>query len=156
MIYLIYGQPGSGKTTLGQRLCRFYETPFFIDGDDFRSLYKNLNYKKSGREINIQNSIAVATFLNKKSPAWGGRFENCPIVISMVSPYKRLRDDLVSNNPDQTALVLLKSNRDLRREFHVNDFEEGQPDLTLTTDKPEDESFEELTAFALKRFPRPT
>lgn len=72
----------------------------------------------------------------------------------MVSPYKRSRDDLVSNNPDQTALVLLKSNRDLRREFHANDFEEGQPDLTLTTDKPEDESFEELTAFALKRLPR--
>ena len=67
MIYLIYGQPGSGKTTLGERLCRFYGTPFFIDGDDFRSLYKNSNYEKSGREINIQNSIAVATFLNKKS-----------------------------------------------------------------------------------------
>ena len=34
MIYVLYGQPASGKTTLGQILAEHLQTPFVIDGDE--------------------------------------------------------------------------------------------------------------------------
>ena len=151
MIYLIYGQPGSGKTTLGKRLSDWLETPFFIDGDEFRSLFGNTNYDKMGRENNIRNSIAVATYLNKKGQALGGNFKNYSVVVSMVNPYERLRNELALNNPNQIILILLKSNRELRKEYHVSNFENGKPNLTLSTDKPVEVSFDELTSFVSRK-----
>ena len=147
MIYVIYGQPGSGKTTLGKRLSIWLGTPFFIDGDEFRSLFGNNNYKKNGRENNIRNSIAVATYLNKKSHTISEELKNTSVVISMVNPYQSLRNELVANNPNETKLILLKSGRTLRKEYHVDDFEDGEPDLILYTDNPEEYSFRELTSF---------
>ena len=66
MIYLLYGQPGSGKTVLGWLLAEELRTPFVIDGDEFREMFSNKNYGKKGREENIRNANAVATYLNKK------------------------------------------------------------------------------------------
>lgn len=151
MIYLIYGQPGSGKTTLGKKLSDWLETPFFIDGDEFRSLFGNTNYEEIGRENNIRNSIAVATYLNKKAQDFGGNFKNYSVVVSMVNPYERLRNELAMQNHNQIKLILLKSNRDLRREYHVSNFEDGKPNLTLSTDKPEEVSFDELTSFVSQK-----
>ena len=45
MIYVLYGQPGSGKTTLGKLLAELLDTPFIIDGDEFRGMFKNIDYK---------------------------------------------------------------------------------------------------------------
>ena len=151
MIYLLYGQPGSGKTTLGKMLADWLETPFFIDGDEFRSLFGNTNYEKIGRENNIRNSIAVATYLNKKGQGWGSDFKKHSVVVSMVNPYERLRNELAMQNHNQIKLILLKSNRDLRREYHVSNFEDGKPNLTLSTDKPEEVSFDELTSFVSQK-----
>ena len=66
MIYLLYGQPASGKTTLGKMLEDHLNTPFTIDGDEFREMFTNKNYGREGREENIKNANAVATYLNKK------------------------------------------------------------------------------------------
>ena len=66
MIYLLYGQPASGKTTLGKLLAEQVNTPFIIDGDEFREMFTNKNYGREGREENIRNANAVATYLNKK------------------------------------------------------------------------------------------
>ena len=49
MIYVLYGQPGSGKTTLGKLLAKRDDTPFIIDGDEFRSMFTNKNYGREGR-----------------------------------------------------------------------------------------------------------
>ena len=67
MIYVLYGQPGSGKTSLGKLLANHLDTPFIIDGDEFREMFTNKNYGKEGREENIRNANAVATYLNKKA-----------------------------------------------------------------------------------------
>ena len=66
MIYLLYGQPASGKTVLGRMLASHLLTTFHIDGDEFRELFSNKNYGRAGREENIRNANAVATYLNKK------------------------------------------------------------------------------------------
>jgi adenylylsulfate kinase-like enzyme len=72
MIYTLYGQPASGKTTLGKLLAGHLNTPFVIDGDEFREMFTNKNYGREGREENIRNANAVATYLNKKgeSDSW--------------------------------------------------------------------------------------
>jgi len=125
MIYLLYGQPGSGKTSLGTLLARHLDTPFIIDGDEFREMFTNKNYGREGREENIRNANAVATYLNKKDN---------DVVMSLVNPYFYLRKELWENNGDQMVEILLQSDRKLRREYHVEDFEEGVPNAIMNTD----------------------
>ena len=48
MIYLLYGQPASGKTTLGKLLSEYFDSPFFIDGDEFRSLFPMKTMAQAG------------------------------------------------------------------------------------------------------------
>ena len=64
MIYLLYGQPGSGKTELGKILANRMLTPYIIDGDEFREIFKNKNYGKQGRIENIKTANACASYLN--------------------------------------------------------------------------------------------
>ena len=70
MIYVLYGQPASGKTTLGKMLADHLDTPFIIDGDEFREMFTNKNYGRAGREENIKNAnfagkLAYNYFLKK-------------------------------------------------------------------------------------------
>ena len=138
MLYVLYGQPGSGKTTLGKLLAERDDTPFIIDGDEFRGMFKNKNYGREGREENIRNANAVATYLTQAN--W-----LCPpVVMSLVNPYKHLRDELRENNKGQVIEVLLKSNRELRKEYHVEDFEEGVPNAIMSTDREVEDSWRYL------------
>ena len=160
MIYLLYGQPASGKTTLGQMLAEHLQTPFVIDGDEFRGMFTNNNYGKAGREENIRNANAVATYLNKKGERddWsaiycknegGNSIQGRPVkngtdvVMCLVNPYNHLRDELKNNN-DNVVEILLESNRDLRKDYHVEDFEKGDPDYCLVTDVPIEDTWKQL------------
>ena len=135
MIYLLYGQPGSGKTTLGKLLAEHLQTPFVIDGDEFRGMFENNNYSVIGRQENIKNANAVATYLNKKSTH---------VVICLVSPYEHLRKELRSNNEGQVIEILLMSDRELRKEHHVEDFEDGTPNHEMNTDRSVEDGWREL------------
>ena len=160
MIYLLYGQPASGKTTLGKLLAGHLDTPFIIDGDEFREMFTNKNYGREGREENIKNANAVSTFLNKKGEegnwkavyiqdtesSWKSHPVNkgTHVVVSLVNPYEHLRGELRENNGGQVTEVLLTSNRELRKEYHVEDFEEGVPSHTMNTDRSVEGSWNEL------------
>ena len=161
MIYVLYGQPGSGKTTLGKLLANHLNTPFIIDGDEFRNMFANKNYGQEGREENIKNANAVATYLNKKGErnewsaiyyknADGNLIEGRPVkkgtdvVMCLVNPYEHLREELANNNEDQVLEVFLQSSRDLRKEYHVEDFEIGDPKHVLRTDMSIEESWKNL------------
>tara|TARA_Y100000593_G_scaffold94302_1_gene192752 strand:- start:2842 stop:3339 length:498 start_codon:yes stop_codon:yes gene_type:complete len=161
MIYVLYGQPGSGKTTLGKLLANHLNTPFIIDGDEFRNMFANKNYGQEGREENIKNANTVATYLNKKgkdgnwkaiyvgdSNSWTSHPVNkeTHVVMSLVNPYERLRNQLRNNNKDQVTEVCLISKRDLRKEYHVKDFELGDPNCILNTDNDTEESWDQLIA----------
>ena len=159
MIYVLYGQPASGKTTLGKLLAQEVNTPFVIDGDEFREMFTNKNYGKTGREENIKNANAVATYLNKKCERedWLAIYcrneegvtgrpvkEGSDVVMCLVNPYKHLREELANNNQDKVVEIFLQSSRDLRKEYHVEDFEIGEPKYALRTDTSVEESWENL------------
>ena len=106
MIYVLYGQPASGKTTIGKKMAEFLQTPFVIDGDEFREMFSNANYGKDGREQNIRNANAVATYLNKKGARgdWSAIYcrdeigngmkglrlrEDTDVIMCLVNPYEK-------------------------------------------------------------------
>ena len=128
MIYILYGQPGSGKTSIGKVLAKWKNTSFIIDGDEFRDMFANKNYGREGREENIRNANVVATYLNKR----GGH----DVILCLVNPYESLRKELKINNKDKVIEIHLHSTRDLRKEYHVKDFEAGSPDISVNTDLP--------------------
>jgi len=152
MIYVLYGQPASGKTTIGKKMAEFLQTPFVIDGDEFREMFSNANYGKDGREQNIRNANAVATYLNKKGARgeWAAIYcrdkggnsikglsleEDTDVIMCLVNPYEKLREELKENNQDEVVEIYLQSDRELRREYHVEDFEIGSPEIMINTDK---------------------
>lgn len=137
MIYVLYGQPASGKTTLGGLLAGYLGTPFIIDGDEFREIFANKNYGREGREENIRNANTVATYLNKY-------LTMRDVVVCLVNPYKHLRDELRENNAGQVTEILLTSNRELRKEHHAKDFEDGVPNYAMNTDRDSEDSWNEL------------
>ena len=159
MIYVLYGQPASGKTTLGKLLADHLNTPFIIDGDEFREMFTNNNYGRAGREENIKNANAVATYLNKKCERedWLAIYcrhedgvtgrpvkEGSDVVMCLVNPYRHLREELANNNQDRVVEIFLQSSRDLRKEYHVEDFEIGEPKYALRTDNSVEESWANL------------
>ena len=56
-----------------------------IDGDDLRALNKNKDYSKKGRIKNISTAISIIRFLANKGYI---------CVVSIVAPYRFLRDEL--------------------------------------------------------------
>tara|TARA_R110002020_G_scaffold169683_7_gene359010 strand:- start:450 stop:899 length:450 start_codon:yes stop_codon:yes gene_type:complete len=132
MIYVLYGQPGSGKTTLSKRLHDYICCnpsgcdPIVIDGDEFRELFKNTDYSKEGRYQNIRNANAIATYSNN--------ILHRDVILALVNPYQHLRAELKPNNAEVLE-IYLHSERELRREYHVDDFEIGSPDIQISTDK---------------------
>ena len=91
MILWFTGQPGSGKTTLAKAFIEkaITDNPDIkiinIDGDDLRAINKNKDYSKEGRIKNISTAISIMRFLANK---------NYICIVSIVAPYKFLRDEL--------------------------------------------------------------
>ena len=123
MIYSFIGQPGSGKTTLANHLKKCFEMLpnwksyinkiIHIDGDDIREIFNNKDYSENGRRINIQRAYDIATFLNKKDYI---------VIISLVSPYIDLREELKKNSD---AIEIYVHTTDIRgkEKYHVLDFQ---------------------------------
>ncbi len=116
MIYLFTGQPGSGKTTIGKKLLEHLSTDrqvIQIDGDDLREIFKNVDYSRKGRELNIGKSHDIAYFLYKK---------NFDVIITMVSPYLELRNEL-KNKAECLEIYVHTSNIRGREDYFTSDYE---------------------------------
>tara|TARA_Y100000356_G_scaffold44441_1_gene34687 strand:- start:62 stop:496 length:435 start_codon:yes stop_codon:yes gene_type:complete len=137
MIYLLYGQPASGKSTLGKLLAEHLKTQFVIDGDEFRGMLKNADFGFGGRKKNIRAANAVATYLNKK-------IKKAHIIMCLVSPYEQFRKELKEDNEGEVIQILLESDRQLRKQYHVEGFEDGTPDCVVNTDSTIEKTWQEL------------
>jgi adenylylsulfate kinase-like enzyme len=121
MIYYFTGQPHAGKTTLAKLLTKALEITnttrnvFMIDGDDLREIMQNKDYSEAGRRKNIEVAQAMALYLNNQS------FRN-DVILSFVSPYKDLRDDL--KQKANTVEIYVHTTEVRGREaFHVSDYQ---------------------------------
>lgn len=113
MIYLFTGQPGAGKTTLGKLLLKFLKSPVHIDGDDVRRILKNADYSEAGRRKNIEWANNVAFFLNETGH---------DVILTMVSPYKDMRDDLKAKT-NVTEIFVHTDDIRGRETFFAEDYE---------------------------------
>jgi len=118
MILALFGQPGSGKTTLAKQFPTFKN----IDGDELRELFNNKDYSREGRIRNLNRASDIAYYLHRHGNN---------IVLSLVYPYKEARDYLRSLDPE-VKFVYLDYELDRGRErFHVEDFEYPDEDEAL-------------------------
>ena len=136
MIYWFTGQPGSGKTVLSVLLKDYLEKNYLknvihIDGDDLRELTLNKDYSETGRIQNIKNAQLLAYFLQNK---------NCDIVVSLVAPYKDLREEFKEVCGNTIVEIYVHTNRKRNREeFKVKEYqapEENFFDMDTTSDNP--------------------
>tara|TARA_R110000751_G_scaffold110053_1_gene207470 strand:+ start:213 stop:638 length:426 start_codon:yes stop_codon:yes gene_type:complete len=135
---MLYGQPASGKTTLGNLLAGHLETPFIIDGDEFRNMFNNKEYGFGGRKKNIRAANAAATYLTQVD--W-----LCPpVIMCLVNPYEQFRNELKEDNKGRVIEIFLNSNRELRKEYHVEDFEIGSPEHIINTDYELEDTWAQL------------
>lgn len=123
MIIVIFGQPHSGKTTLGNLI----DADFYIDGDHLRRLFQNKDYSKQGRISNLNRASDIATYLH---------YNGNKVVLSLVYPYKEARDYLNSLSTNVKWIYLTYTEPRGREEFHVSDFEEPELEsfLQINTD----------------------
>lgn len=114
MIYIITGQPGSGKTTLAKIIITNSEKDFIhLDGDIIRKIINNEDYSSTGRKQHVKNIFDMARILHH---------QHKNVIISMVSPFRELREDL--KNDTAAIEFFTTSNRSIRKEYHVDYYEQ--------------------------------
>ena len=130
MIVILTGQPNSGKTTLALTLetllTKTNRTVVTIDGDMLRDISNTKDYSISGRKSNVSLAIEMAKTSNK--------LYNYTIV-SLVSPFRNLRESLKNDSNHIVKEVYLHSNR--IREGKMVDYYEPPLNnyLDIDTDK---------------------
>ena len=136
------GQPASGKTTLAnlilERLSQDNDKQsyFNIDGDDLRDLFQNKDYSKKGRQANIRLGMSIAAYLINKG---------CIPIVSLVSPYRDLREEFKSQ---YKVLEVYLHTTEIRgkEKFFVENYEPPKDNFLNidTTNQSEEESLDEI------------
>ena len=134
MIVVLFGQPHSGKTTLGELLREFLQMEkrnwrtdvHHLDGDALRKLYDNTDYSREGRVANLNRASDIAAYLDSK---------NLDVVMSLVYPYREARAYLNALVPNVKWIYLTYDGERGREKFHVKDFDYpiGENVLTINT-----------------------
>ena len=136
MIYLFIGQPGSGKTTMAKMLQMYLGNHMFhIDGDKMRKLFPNTDYTKEGRLKNIEKSFDIVRYLDS---------ENKGVIISMVAPYRELREAL-KRDCNVKEIYLYTTKERGRETYFVDNYEEPLENfISICTDGEPRETFREI------------
>lgn len=137
-IYWLTGQPGSGKTAIAKAIIERNKSWVNIDGDELRKLVVNNDYSEDGRYLNIKLAQTIAEFLylNDKT-----------VVVSLVSPYRELREDFKKKLNGSLTEIYVHTTEDRgKNEFQVTNYEEPLENFIDldTTGKTVEESIEEL------------
>ncbi|MDF1883733.1 adenylyl-sulfate kinase [Sulfurimonas sp. SAG-AH-194-C21] len=161
MLVWLIGISGAGKTTLGNRLKKYYDKnnikSFILDGDIVRDFYDNdLGYTKEDRVANIKRIMLSAYVLERNGII--------PIICN-ISPFEELRE-FARNKFHNYKEIYLKKNIDIAQDNDVKNvyksnllktsivgidmkFEEPlHSDLTIEVDlENENESFLKIINF---------
>ena len=143
MIYWFTGQPGSGKTTLAKKLQMWLQTDkknwrksvFHIDGDQLRELFPNTDYSKEAREKNIRKAMEISKYLDSTGH---------DVVVSLVSPYKELREEFKSQCKVQEIYCHTKKIRGREDKFALDYQPPTEFYIDLETSDSADETFKKL------------
>jgi adenylylsulfate kinase-like enzyme len=103
-IYWFTGQSGAGKTVLATKLKEFLQTEkrnwrkdvFQIDGDIVRELTKNQDQSEVGQIENIKDTQLIAEYIHNSGS---------DVVVSMVTPYKELREGFKAQIGDKIVEI---------------------------------------------------
>lgn len=138
MIYWLTGQPGAGKTVLGQKIKGFLDLldpkkkTFIVDGDDIRQIWQNQDYSEEGRKTNIRNAQALVEYLHRHGH----------VVVSLVAPYRELREEFKEYMYPNIVEIYVHTTEERGREhYHSNDYEppiDYYIDIDTTKDDPDD------------------
>jgi len=144
MVLWFTGQPGSGKTTLTNKfiedkLIGFMKIPHWkivhIDGDDLRDVLDNKDYSEKGRRKNIQFAIDMAKVMDDKGYL---------VLVSLVSPYRDMREKLKSNR-NITEFYLHTTDIRGKEDYFVEDYEPPLHNFVdINTNKPIEECVDEI------------
>ena len=148
MIYLFTGQPGSGKTTLAKKLQMWLQTDkknwrksvLHIDGDQLRELFPNTDYSKEGRYKNINKAFDIAKYLDASGN---------DVVISLVSPYRELREKFKSECKVQEVYCHTKKIRGREDKFALDYEPPVEFYIDLDTSDSLDNTFKKLLKMIL-------
>ena len=114
MIYWFTGQPGAGKTTLAKAMIKeCSDSCIHIDGDELRDLFQNFDYSSKGRIKNMQSVLDLCRFLDSK---------DFTVVVSVVAPYKNMRDSLKKTN-EVTEIYVHTDKIRGRENYFTKDYE---------------------------------
>ena len=130
MIIWFTGQPGSGKSTLAKAIQRdecFLSQPTVIDGEDLRKNLLPLGFSEIERWQNVDRAQAIAVSLHNKGYS--------PLV-AVIAPYRDQRERFKDFVGDLLLEVYLHSTRNLRKEYHVKNYEQPlEHFVDINTDK---------------------
>ena len=117
MIYWFTGQPGAGKTSIGNVLItKLPKNTFHVDGDDVREIFNNKDYSETGRRKNIELAQHITHFLHNKGNN---------VVVSLVSPYRDQREEFKQKIGENIIEIYVHTlNLRGREDFHVKNYEE--------------------------------
>jgi len=139
MIYWLTGQPGAGKTTLGNWLIAALQgDAVLVDGDDIREIFDNKDYSEQGRRKNIELAQNIAHFLHNKK---------INPVVCLVSPYRDQRESFKQKMGEGIVEIYIRTSEIRGREsFHVQNYEEPLENFidVDTTNKKVYDSLQEI------------
>ena len=147
MIIWLTGQPGAGKTVLGDMLkdkMEQHKTFTYevkrVDGDDLRDLTVNKDYSIKGRVANVDTAQKIAHYIHNNS-------DN--VVVSLVSPYIDQREEFKELIGEDILEIYVHTTEKRERDhFHTIGYQ--QPisnfiDIDTTVDTPEESLLKIIT-----------
>ena len=144
MIINITGQAGAGKTTLAKELLELIPKSINIDGDELREVLTNKDYYEQGRRNNITNAYNIAKFLE---------FKGFTPIISLISPFKDLREELKLTNKVLEIYVFTTEIRGREKFFAPNYEKPIEKYIPIdTTNEKADKIAETIELFLNKGF----